>query len=312
MASVNLTCTSCTAADPCERCRSISRALRSAGHAITQSSRYDALRAATVGTYGFDACVLTVTRHERSIVDAAGALLGRARVALVVEPGALAQTTIPKGFAVIEVNDWQRQPFPIDWISAAIVAQPDLEETRSFEEITVPPADIDSARRRLKLVAQRAQRDLGAAGFPQEARLDLLATLEDEVAWAKMSGGCFGLVLVHFAKKDAHRSSAAGTDELLAFFRRHIEPVVRASDVIAQGSDSLLVLVAEAAPDQTDVAASRIKKALRRALKEAERDKALTAALGRVTLGEAVYPSHGTTRAALLARATAAATTVAR
>ncbi|MDQ6767546.1 MAG: hypothetical protein M3Z41_07025 [Candidatus Eremiobacteraeota bacterium] len=309
MASVNLTCPACDPADPCQRCRSIARALRAAGHSITQSSRYDALRAATVGAYGFDACVLPIANDERAIVDGAAVVLSRARVALVLEPGALAQLFIPKDFVVVESVDWQHHPFPTQWVSN-VVAAPQADDTRVFEELSVPPAtDVDAARRRLKGVARRAQRDVAAAGFPGEGRLDLLATLEDEIAWAKMSGSCFGLVLVHVRRK-AGSTKAEHSERSLAVVRQHIEPVVRSSDVISQGSDSLLVIVGEAALDQTDTATSRIKKAIRKALKTAEDEKRMAQEVGRVTLGTAVYPTHGTTRAALLARATASGSTV--
>lgn len=306
MATVNLTCTACSADEPCERCRAIAGALRAAGHSITQSSRYDALRAATVGTYGFEACVLPIARHERAIVDAASALLRRARVALVVEPGALSKETVPTDFAIIETADWRTHTFPTEWIAGrASLAAADPEETRSFEEPSVPPSDVDSARRRLKSIARRVQADLGVAGFPHDARLDLLAALEDEIAWAKMSGACFGLALIHAAGK---RGGAAAPDvePELAFLRERISAVVRFGDIISQGSDCLLVIIAEATMDQAGVATSRIKKAVRKAAKDAANDEALPA-LKRITLGISVYPTHGTTRAALLARATAAA-----
>jgi GGDEF domain-containing protein len=311
MASVNLTCTTCTSHDSCARCRSIVRALRAAGHVVTQSSRYDALRAATVGTYGFDACVLPVARHEHSIVDAAGALLNRVRVALVVDRGAFTKASLPTNFEVIEEHDWHRNGFPVDWIAAAEPRDGDIEETRTFEELSVPPADLDSARRRLKLVARKAQREIGAAGFP-ESRLDLLATLEDEISWAKMSGTSFGIVLVHIARKKNGRAPSASPDDALSFLRQRIAPFVRAGDVIAQGSDSLLVIIAEAALEQITVAAGRIRKAMRRWLKVATKEKAHSAPLGRITLGAAVFPVHGTTRAALLARATASAQPITR
>jgi GGDEF domain-containing protein len=308
MATVNLTCTTCDADEMCERCRAIGAALRARGHSITYSSRYDALRAATVGSYGFEACVLPIARHERSIVGAASTLLGHARVALVAEPGALAEMTLPDGFAVIEATDWRAQTFPTDWVTTA-VAPPAAhrDETRSFSDVEIPPADVDAARRRLKRVATSIQRDLGIAGFPEDARLDLLATLEDEIAWAKMSGACFGVVLLHVSSPTAEGATAADVERHLALLKGRIAVVVRAGDLIAQGGESLLVIVAEAALDETAIATSRIKKALRKAVKGAAPHAAQPARAQRVSLGIAVYPTHGTTRAALLARATAAA-----
>ena len=312
MASVNLTCTTCTSLNPCARCRSITRTLRTAGHTITQSTRYDALRAAAVGTYGFDACVLPVARGERSVIDAAGALLRSVRVALVVEPGSCATASLPNNFALIEEREWPRNGFPLEWITANEPPERDIEDTQTLEELLVPPSDLDSARRRLKLVARRAQREIGAAGFPEETRLDLLATLEDEIAWAKMSGTSFGIVLIHVARKKNGRAAAASLDEVLSFFRQRLGTVVRAGDAIAQGTDSVLVILAEATPDEMAVAAGRIKKAVRTTLKDATKNKTLSASLGRITLGAAAFPAHGTTRAALLARATASADSIAR
>jgi len=305
MASVNLTCSVCSADHPCDRCAACTRALRAAGHCITQSSRYDALRAAAVGTYGFDACVLPVARHEPALIDAASALLARTRVALLVEPGAPGVAALPEAFTVIETADWHGLTFPTDWVASTAATPPEPDhDTRVFAELSVPAADdtdVELARRRLKGMARRVQRELGAAGFPEDAKLDLLATLEDEIAWAKMSGVCFGLVLIHVAKKDGS-SKADGMERLLGALGQHVERVVRASDIVTQGSDSVAVIVAEAAADQTGVATSRIKKAVRKALKEAA---VLSSTVGRVTLGIAVYPTHGTTRAALLARAAA-------
>ena len=75
---------------------------------------------------------------------------------------------------------------------------------------------------------------------------------------------------------------------------------------------SLLVIVVEATPEQMTLAAGRIKKAVRRSMKDASKEKTLVASLGRITLGTAAFPTHGTTRAALLARATASAESIAR
>ena len=308
MATVNLTCTTCIADEMCERCQVIGAALRANGHSITRSTRYDALRAAAVGSYGFEVCVLPVARHERGIVDAASMLLGRARVALVAEPGALAEMTLPAGFALIEAADWRSHGFPTDWLTpTGSSTADDREETRSIGAVDVPPADVEAARRRLKRVATGIQRALGVAGFPQDARLDLMAALEDEIAWAKMSGASFGLVLVH-ASNSANLGAAEGQAEReLALLKEHIATAVRGGDLIAQGSDSLAVIVSDAAMDETLIVTSRIKKALRKTLKEPGIAAAHHRGARRISVGITVYPTHGTTRAALLARATATA-----
>ena len=59
--------------------------LERAGYHVEHSTRYQALRAAASGTYGFDACIVPVGAEERAVVDAAVSLLGDRRLALVVE-----------------------------------------------------------------------------------------------------------------------------------------------------------------------------------------------------------------------------------
>jgi hypothetical protein len=310
MALVNLTCASCDANEPCASCRSIAKALRAAGHSITQSSRYDALRAATVGTYGFEACILPIAPHERAIVDAARQVLDRARVALLVEPGGGSQMSIPSEFTVIESSDWRQRPFPTNWIAAPKSPRfgddstAESDETRLLGGLAIPADQLEPASRRLKGITARIRRDISAAGFPEGPRLDLLAALEDEIAWSKMSGSCFGLVLVVAPGKS---SAPRDSERALAALKESICATARASDIISQGSDSLLVILAEAALEQTDVVAGRIKKAVRKAVRAAAGDELIAPALRHVRLGTSVYPTHGTTRAALLARATASA-----
>ena len=341
MASVNITCAACNPRTPCEQCRAIERALRDAGHAITQTTRYDALRAAAVGAYGFDACVIPVAAEERAVVDAAQALLTRSRVALVVPSGAHAAVQAPSGFVVIEAQDFRNHAFPTAWIasgdaparaSASAPGAVGLSGELEIPPLEIPPLDIpppggptlgldldlDAARSRLRHVARGALSEIAATGFPADARLDLLAALEDEIAWAKMSGTGFGMVLVHWAADRARARSAArvrprspaaakrDSERVVGALRERIRACVRTGDVVAQSTDSVMALFAEAALEQTSVAVARIKKTLRKTLKELGGE---TGDGALITIGSAVYPIHGTTRAALLARATASAST---
>jgi GGDEF domain-containing protein len=125
-----------------------------------------------------------------------------------------------------------------------------------------------------------------------------------------MSGSCFGLVLVIAKAKKGDDPQRA--ERALSALKNCIERTARASDTVAQGTDSLMLVLGEAALDQTEAAARRVKKALRRmrkgvAGKDARRNERSAQAFRQIQLGVSVYPTHGTTRAALLARATAAA-----
>ena len=307
MASVNLTCSACSASVPCERCRAITRELRLAGHSVTASSRYEALRAAALGSYAFDACILFVNPDEPSIIDAANVLLNRTRVGLVVAPQTIGQRVLADNVFVIDAAQLEGKPFPTAWMAATSPIERDAAETQHLGSVDATTSDIESARRRLKSVARRAQHDVAASGFAGAGRLDLLASLEDELSWAKMSGTTFGLVLIHVARKN--NTPLADPEGVLAHLQRWVARHIRAADVVAQGSDTLMVIVGEAGAQETLSAAGRIRKALRKAQKDAERDKSL-GALRHLTLGIATYPTHGSTRAALLARATASAATL--
>ncbi len=265
-----------------------------------------------MGGYGFEACVLPLGSHERSILDAAFALLVKTRVALVVEPGGLSGTAVPEGFTVIAAADWQAQPFPTDWIDkvrSSNRTQAELENgveaTHAIPESAIPVEQFGSARRRLKSLAARAQRNLGEAGFGKDLRLDSMAMLEDEISWASASASGFGLVLVIVRAKTA--SATSSTERSLDSLREYVGGVVRSSDAITQGSDSLLVIVPEADEKQTSLVASRIGNRIRRALKSSKSDKVLMRACRHATVGIATYPVHGLTREMLLARATASA-----
>jgi GGDEF domain-containing protein len=309
MATVNLTCVTCNGDNPCDQCRLIGKALRAAGHSVTQSSRYDALRAASVGRYGFEACIVPLAAHERAIVDAAAALFTSARVAFVADKGADRPAELPANFSFIEAKDWEHNSFPTAWLEGSLATkhEPEQDDTTTLSPFPVATANVEFARQRLKGVARRAQHALGQAGFPQEPRFDLLAALEDEIAWAKMSSAVFGIVLLHVASSAKRKKSPSEAEDELAELGRRIASVVRSSDLIAYGSDSLLVIISDAGSNETRVAANRIKKALRKAVKSRSQDSPGVNSVNRVMLGVAMYPEHGLTRAALLARATASA-----
>ncbi|HXW52251.1 MAG TPA: hypothetical protein VEJ41_09700 [Candidatus Acidoferrales bacterium] len=274
----------------------------------TLTSRYDALRAATVGRYGFDACVLPLRKQERAVLDAAEALLPKTRVGLVVEADTFDAARLPRGFALIPTADWSTHPFPTDWIArepapASEVA--DASDSTAIAPVLAPGAvDLGVAKRRLKSLAARAQRELGLAGFVDE-RLDPLAALEDEIAWASASASGFGILLAIVPTKA--QAAPAALERTLGALRDLVKKVVRDSDAIAQGRESILVIVPEAREDDIAAVAARLAHRVRRTLKDPKVEKSLARALRHVTIGASAYPAHGLTRETLLARATAAA-----
>jgi hypothetical protein len=307
MASVNLTCVDCAPRRPCASCRSIERALRDAGHTVTQTSRYDALRAAIVGRYGFDACVLPISKQERATLDAAVALLPKIRVGVVTEPDAFTAGDLPRSFRLIASADWQSQPFPTDWIDGAgpeAAVADDEDSTRVEPALQAPFADMGTARRRLKTLATRAQRELGVAGFADD-RLDPLAALEDEIAWAAASASGFGIILTIVPAKA--NLAPARAERTLAALREIARGAVRTSDAIAQGRESLLFILPDAPERHVAAVAARIANRIRRAVKDAKTEKALARSFRHVTIGVSAYPAHGLSRETLLARATASA-----
>jgi hypothetical protein len=307
MASVNLTCTTCAAGAACASCRGIARSLRAAGHVVTQTSRYDALRAAMLGSYGFDACVLPVAARENAVLEAATTVLSGIRVALLVEPGS-APLDLPATFTVIPVANWRDAPFPTDWIERhgrtnGDTFSEDADSTRIAPALQLTPERLRSARQRLKTLAVRAQREIGAAAFA-DARLDPLALLEDEIAWAAVSGTGFGLVLLILPKTS---TAALKIEQQLASLHQSVKAVLRSGDTIAQGTDSLLAILPEAEEKPLELVARRLARALRQRSKETGAGKLASSSLRRVLMGVAAYPVHGQTKEALLARATASA-----
>jgi hypothetical protein len=260
-----------------------------------------------LGSYGFDACILPLERHEEAVVDAVALVLAKTNVAVIVEPGPAAQSAARKEFRVIPPANWQTHPFPTDWIAQQSVRT--VGDTADSQTTTVavapllPPGRLASARRRLQTLAAHAQKELGTAGFGDE-RLDSVALLEDELAWATASSGGFGLVLIILAAKSP--GSPLKVEQALAALREVVRQIVRANDAIGQGSDSLLVVLPEVNEKQTALVAQRIGNRLRRAAKDPKTGK-VSQLLQRAIVGTATYPVNGLTRETLLARAIASA-----
>lgn len=310
--TVNITCSSCDGRELCGSCRTAARVFAAAGHRVEHSSRYAALRAAAAGAYGFDACVVPVAPEERTIVDAAIALLPDRRLAFVADdPASVAHAA--SGVTVIRRAAFDSGAFDVGWLSKA----PAVEvRPRADEPVTVamPRAQIDAsgdrrhATRRLKRVADASRVAVATAGLPAAPRLDLLAVLDDEIAWARASDGAFAVCLVHLPGLSAARSSAPApdADDRVADALRAISTAVRSSDVLSGRGDDFVAVLADADAHGAQLVAERIVTAivgsdLRR------RAKVKTRARGFAMwgVGVAAFPSDGTTRESLLARATA-------
>ena len=118
MANVNVMCSAEGVPQPCAACRCAGRALERRGLRVHYSSRYDALRAAVAGGYGFDACVVSVGSKEPAIADAVIALFADKKVAIVSDDGVGTQRSLPDGFVVLRGAQFERAEFPEGWLGS--------------------------------------------------------------------------------------------------------------------------------------------------------------------------------------------------
>lgn len=269
--------------------------MRESGFAVTPSDRYAALRAAAIGSYGFDAAVIPLASDDHSTLASVIELFATKRVALLVEKDWQSTLPVPHHFSIIYKQDWRTQKFPIDWLSAAPQA--------STETVQILRADSDAeeqgvvslpAQRRLLSLARRARQELAApADSPQ---FDMLALLEDEIAWAKMSDTPFALLLAHVASREIH-----------PILSDVLRKSVRSSDAVGEHAHNLYALLSGTSSEQAEAIIERLRRLLARVAKRSTKPKRLAKDLQRTSIGFACYPEHGTSREALLARATAAA-----
>jgi len=310
--TVNITCSTCDGRNLCDSCRTAARAFAAAGHRVEHSTRYAALRAAAAGAYGFDACVVPVLSDERSIFDAALSLLGDRRLAIVADDAARAAFYTPSGVTILPRRSFDSGTFALDWFSKA----PSIENGPRTEEpatVAMPRVAVESvddrlqATRRLKRVADLSRDVIATAGLGATPRLDLLAVLDDEIAWGKTSETVFGVCLVHLPGLSVARpGEPAGSGELrLAEAAKVIRGAVRSSDVISGRGDDFVVVLADAETDGAGLAAVRIASSIAGSrLRPASRGKARARGFAAWGVGCAAFPKDGTTRESLLARAT--------
>jgi GGDEF domain-containing protein len=310
--TVNITCSTCDGRDLCASCRTAARVFAAAGHRVEHSSRYAALRAAAAGAYGFDACVVPVASDERTIVDAATTLLGDRRLAFVMDDPAAVASAAP-GATVIRRSAFDAGAFDVGWLanapSAASLARADEPETVAMPRAQADLADERRhATRRLKRVADESRTTVATAGLKTSPRLDLLAVLDDEIAWARASEGVFALCLIHLPGLSAPRSgdTPADADRRIADAARTIATAVRSTDVISGRGDDFVVVLADADAAGARLAAERVIAAVvESALRPRAKPKARARGFAAWGVGHAAFPGDGTTRESLLARATA-------
>lgn len=310
MIDVNITCTTCDGINLCERCALAGDALAGAGASVSHAPRYDALRAAQAGAARHAAYVIPVEAGERGVLDALGHLFEDRRV-LIVADGDIADARIPPSFSVVTARDYAQGRVPVNWLGAHPVVGPVVGPTELVPahhvlgptELVpahpvvgptelVPSEARAHATRRLRGLAAAARRSIA----DKAVALDMLATLDDELLWAQASGARFAVVLAHLpglAQRSSREASAAAEEQIDAVHDA-VRAAVRRSDIVAGRHDDVLVVMSEADIAGAALAADRIARAL----------AALPVATPLWSVGVAICPDDGTTREAVLARAT--------
>jgi GGDEF domain-containing protein len=303
--TVNVTCTTCDGAPPCAICVAAAQSISAAGFTVHHSSRYAALRAATSGTYGFDACVVPIGAGERAVADAAGIVLAAKRVALVLEDGTSRPPGLPAHFAIVDRRIYEEGSMPIGWLT-------DRGPTRADDETATRTIDLPArstgddelrATRRVAILAH-SQRERMAAVDHGPAALDMMAVLEDEVGWARASGLGFGLVLLHLGGL-TERIGGDVADAAVHGVVAALRASVRRGDAIACKNDDFIMLLPEADAAGAAIAALRAAQKLAGGAPGIPARPRRAKGLAAWSAGIASCPADGFSREALIARATA-------
>lgn len=323
--TVNITCQVCDGRNLCEACRSAARTLSAAGFRIEHSTRYAAMRAAASGTYGFDACVVPVSPHERAVIDAAVSLFSGKRLAFVAEQTADVPVNASLQAAVLPRSQYDAGEFSLAWLTDGQKVGPRREVTAATIVSPAGPSDLDDlatdqahATRRLKRLANVVRTTVAQAGLPVAPRLDLVAVLEDEVAWARSSAGVFGAILIHLpgvatskgrdaagASEKRIRDAAGASEKRIRDAEQVIARAVRASDIVCGRGDDFLVVLPEASEAGVALAMRRVAAAVASSKLRASSKPRRARGFAAWSIGAASYPEDGTTRDVLLAHATA-------
>ena len=309
--TVNVTCHLCDGRRLCDACRTAARTLAAAGYRTEHSTRYAALRAAATGSYGFDACVVPVDSGERAVIDAAVELLAGKRLALVVDdPGQVPASASSAG-AVLARTDYVNGDFSLAWLTGEHrkpARAADDTATVAVDIVQTAAADRAQATRRLKRLADGARAEVARADLGAVPRLDMLAVLDDEVAWARTSGTAFAIVLVHLHGISSSKTSEStnASEKRVRDAEHLIARSVRSSDIVSGRGDDFLVVLADASRAGLDLAAARIAAAVAAShLQHAVARTRRTRGFAAWSVGQASYPDDGATRDTLIAHATA-------
>jgi len=293
--TVNVMCCDCDGRRLCDACKAASRALAAAGVRVEHSTRYAAMRAAVSGTYGFDACIVPIADGEKAVLDAALALFADKRLAFVLDDAENAPD-LPASVARLPRPRYAAGDFDVSWLQGRIEARESALTTTQATGAADLLIDRAAATRRLKRVADRSRDALANAGLAAPPPLDLLAVLEDEIAWAQASGGSFALVLAHVpgvGPMNVERASQV------------IAGAVRSIDVLAARGEDFLVVLQDSDAAGAAGAAERIAAALEASTLRTAIKPRRTRGFGAWSVGAAAFPADGATRDVLLARATA-------
>jgi len=308
--TVNVTCSDCDGRRLCDACRTAARVLEAAGCRLEHSTRYAALRAAAMGSYGFEACVIPAAQDEHAVVDAAIALLAGKRVLLVVDQ-ADAHMKLPANVTPLARSRYVAGDFDARWASdvqpSSLTPAPDEPSaTLPSPETMRPSGDRDRATRRLKRIADGVRFDLARAGLASAPRLDMIAVLEDEIAWAQASSGEFCVVLVHLPGLCATKAAAGViADHRVQAAQSLVASAIRSGDVIAGRGDDFLVVLPDADEAGARTVVARLTTALAASKLRGGAKTRRARGFAAWSIGHARFPSDGSTRDALLARATA-------
>lgn len=301
--TVNVTCVDCDGNPPCAVCRAAARAITASGHRVEHSSRYDALRAAASGTYGFEACLVTIGANERAVADAVRALLPGQRVALVVENPEIIGSDLPANYVVLSHADYLKGNLPAQWLVVA-ASTPVAHSRRTPGGATSAGATSTSATpagaaRRVAALAAKMR----APGLDTRLPLDPDPMLDDEIAWAAACGAAFAIVLIRMPGPGERSGAGDQTRQTRAAAAGAIAAAVRRGDPIGARGDEFVIALPEADAAAGALVAARIADAIRRAPFAARLpSKKLSGAAGW-TIGVAAYPADGDSGAALRARA---------
>jgi GGDEF domain-containing protein len=303
--TVNVTCTTCDGTPPCAACAAAAHSISVAGFSVHHSSRYAALRAATVGSYGFDACIVPVGAGERAVADSAAILLAAKRVTLVLDDGATRPPGLPTHFATVERRAYESGALPIGWLTDRGPLKI-TEDTATRSLVAPPPTASDDALRATRRVTTLAhvQRERIATVDAGPAALDMMAVIEDEVGWARASGLGFGLVLLHLGGL-TDRAGTGDIETAIANVVIALRVVARRGDAVAGKNDDFVVLLPEADAAGAANVAHRVARSIVAGANGLPARPRRAKGLAAWSAGIAACPADGYSREALIARATA-------